>query len=93
MLHVQGLRKAYGDVIALRGVDVDVARGEITCLLGPNGAGKTTLVSIVAGLRRPDAGVVEVDGLDATSRSVEVRRRIGLAPQDLGVYPRRVGAP
>ena len=87
MLHVQGLRKAYGDVIALRGVDVDVARGEITCLLGPNGAGKTTLVSIVAGLRRPDAGVVEVDGLDATSRSVEVRRRIGLAPQDLGVYP------
>ena len=87
MLHVQGLRKAYGDVIALRGVDVDVARGEITCLLGPNGAGKTTLVSIVAGLRRPDAGVVEVDGLDATSRSVEVRQRIGLAPQDLGLYP------
>jgi ABC-2 type transport system ATP-binding protein len=87
MLHVEGLRKAYGDVAALRGVDVDVARGEIVCLLGPNGAGKTTLVSIVAGLRRADAGIVEVDGLDATTRSVDVRRRIGLAPQDLGIYP------
>jgi ABC-2 type transport system ATP-binding protein len=87
MLHTEGLRKAYGDVVALRGVDLDVAPGEIACLLGPNGAGKTTLVSIVAGLRRPDAGVVEVDGLDATARSVEVRRRIGLAPQDLGIYP------
>jgi ABC-2 type transport system ATP-binding protein len=87
MLHTEGLHKAYGDVVALRGVDLDVAPGEIACLLGPNGAGKTTLVSIVAGLRRPDAGVVEVDGLDATARSVEVRRRIGLAPQDLGIYP------
>jgi ABC-type multidrug transport system ATPase subunit len=56
-------------------------------LLGPNGAGKTTLVSIVAGLRKADAGVVEVDGLDARRRSAEVRRRIGLAPQDTGIYP------
>jgi ABC-2 type transport system ATP-binding protein len=87
MLHVEGLHKAYGDIVALRGVDLDVAPGEIVSLLGPNGAGKTTLVSIVAGLRRADAGVVEVDGLDALKRSSEVRRRIGLAPQDLGIYP------
>jgi ABC-2 type transport system ATP-binding protein len=87
VLHVHGLRKAYGDVVALRGVDLDVARGEIVSLLGPNGAGKTTLVSIVAGLRRADAGVVEVDGLDAVKGSAAVRRRIGLAPQDLGIYP------
>ncbi|MBI4259067.1 MAG: ABC transporter ATP-binding protein [Actinobacteria bacterium] len=87
MLHIEGLRKAYGDVVALRGVDLDVAPGEIVSLLGPNGAGKTTLVSIVAGLRRTDAGIVEVDGIDARERSVEVRRRIGLAPQDLGIYP------
>lgn len=87
MLHIEGLHKAYGDLAALRGVDLDVAAGEIVCLLGPNGAGKTTLVSIVAGLRRADAGVVEVDGHDAAERSVEVRRRIGLAPQDLGIYP------
>lgn len=87
MLRVRDLRKAYGDVIALAGVDLDVAHGQIVSLLGPNGAGKTTLVSIVAGLRRADDGVVEVDGLDARARTPEVRRRIGLAPQDLGVYP------
>jgi ABC-2 type transport system ATP-binding protein len=56
-------------------------------LLGPNGAGKTTLVSIVAGLRKADAGTVSVDGLDARHHTVEVRRRIGLAPQELGIYP------
>ncbi|MGH8894290.1 MAG: ABC transporter ATP-binding protein [Actinomycetes bacterium] len=87
MLHIAGLRKSYGDVEALRGVDLDVEAGEIVALLGPNGAGKTTLVSIVAGLRRADDGVVEVDGLDARSRSTQVRRRIGLAPQDTGIYP------
>jgi ABC-2 type transport system ATP-binding protein len=87
VLHIEGLRKAYGDVVALHGVDLDVARGEIVSLLGPNGAGKTTIVSIVAGLRRADAGVVEVDGLNALRRSAEVRWRIGLAPQDLGMYP------
>jgi ABC-type multidrug transport system ATPase subunit len=87
MLHIAGLRKSYGDVTALRGVDLDVAPGEITSLLGPNGAGKTTIVSIVAGLRRADGGVVEVGGLDALARGSEVRRQIGLAPQDLGIYP------
>jgi ABC-2 type transport system ATP-binding protein len=87
VLHISGLRKSYGEIEALRGVDLDAAEGEIVALLGPNGAGKTTLVSIVAGLRRADAGVVEVDGLDARSRSTEVRRRIGLAPQDTGIYP------
>jgi ABC-2 type transport system ATP-binding protein len=87
VLHISGLRKSYGEVTALRGVDLDVAPGEITSLLGPNGAGKTTIVSIVAGLRRADGGVVEVDGIDALARGSEVRRRIGLAPQDLGIYP------
>lgn len=87
MLHVAELRKAYGAEEALRGVDLDVAAGEVVALLGPNGAGKTTLVSIVAGLRRADAGVVEVGGLDALRRSRQVRRLIGLAPQDTGLYP------
>jgi ABC-2 type transport system ATP-binding protein len=87
ILQVEGLRKAYGEVEALRGVDLDVAPGEIVSLLGPNGAGKTTLVSIVAGLRKADAGTVRVDGLNALHHTVDVRRRIGLAPQDLGIYP------
>jgi ABC-2 type transport system ATP-binding protein len=87
MLHIHGLCKAYGRLQALQGVDLDVQAGEIVALLGPNGAGKTTLVSIVAGLRKADSGVVEVDGMDALRRSADVRRRIGLAPQDLGMYP------
>jgi ABC-type multidrug transport system ATPase subunit len=87
MLHIRGLCKAYGDLKALQGVDLDVRAGDVVALLGPNGAGKTTLVSIVAGLRKADSGSVEVDGLDALRRSAEVRARIGLAPQDLGVYP------
>jgi len=87
VLHVAGLRKSYGSEPALRGVDLDVAEGEVVALLGPNGAGKTTLVSIVAGLRRADAGVVEVRGLDATGSSREVRRMLGIAPQETGIYP------
>jgi ABC-2 type transport system ATP-binding protein len=87
VLEIDDLRKSYGDVDALNGVSLDVARGEIVALLGPNGAGKTTLVSIVAGLRRADAGAVTVDGIDALARPKEALRRIGLAPQDLGVFP------
>ncbi len=63
-LLVDGVRKAYGKTVALDGVDLRVEPGTILGLLGPNGAGKTSLVSIVAGLRRPDAGRVEVCGID-----------------------------
>jgi ABC-2 type transport system ATP-binding protein len=87
MLHISGLQKRYGDVTALNGVDLDVAPGEIMALLGPNGAGKTSLVSIVAGLRRADGGTVEVDGIDALRHSARVRRLIGFAPQETGLYP------
>ncbi len=87
MLTVRGLCKSYGDVVALHGVDLDVPRGRIVSLLGPNGAGKTTLVSIVAGLRRADSGTVRVGDVDALAQPRLARRLIGLAPQDLGVYP------
>jgi ABC-2 type transport system ATP-binding protein len=85
-LGIEGLRKAYGDTVALAGVDLRVAPGTVLGLLGPNGAGKTSLVSIVAGLRRPDAGAVEVCGVDAVRRPHEVRRLIGFAPQETGLY-------
>ncbi len=87
MLEVDDLRKSYGDVVALDGVDLSVASGDIVGLLGPNGAGKTTLVSIVAGLRWADGGTVRIDDLDVAAEPYETRRRLGLAPQDLGVYP------
>jgi len=86
VLDVAGVRKAYGDVVALDGVDVTIARGQILGLLGANGAGKTTLVSIVAGLRAPDAGSVHVGGIDVQSDPIAARRLIGIAPQEIGVY-------
>jgi len=87
VLRVSGLRKSYGSVVALAGVDLDVAAGEICCLLGANGAGKTTLVSVITGLRMADDGEVWVNGIDALANSQAVRQHIGFAPQELGVYP------
>ena len=87
MLHITGLRKSYGEREVLLDVDLDAAPGEIVGLLGPNGAGKTTLVSIVAGLRTADQGRVAVDGIDALAHPERARVAIGLAPQDLGIYP------
>jgi ABC-2 type transport system ATP-binding protein len=87
VLEVAGLRKAYGPTVALAGVDLAVAAGEIVGLLGPNGAGKTTLVSIVAGLLRPDAGSVVVGGADALVHPRRASRVLGLAPQETGIYP------
>ena len=87
MLRVGGLHKRYGDTVALDGVDVAIDAGEICGLLGPNGAGKTTLVSIVAGLRSADAGTVTIDGVDALRDGRRARRRLGMVPQDIGIYP------
>jgi len=91
MLEIEGLRKSYGKLRVLLGVDLRVAPGEVCGLIGPNGAGKTTLVSIVAGLRDADAGSVRVAGLDArAARGHErkaIRATIGCAPQELGLYP------
>jgi ABC-2 type transport system ATP-binding protein len=90
-LAIEGLVKSYGSTVALDGVDLAVDAGTVLGLLGPNGAGKTSLVSIVAGLRRPDAGRVEVCGIDVVRAPQPARRLIGLAPQDTGVYlPLRV---
>jgi ABC-2 type transport system ATP-binding protein len=85
-LEVRGVEKSYGGTVALAGVDLAVDAGSIVGLLGPNGAGKTTLISIVAGLRRPDAGAVQVAGIDVTREPKRAQRHIGLAPQDTGVY-------
>jgi ABC-2 type transport system ATP-binding protein len=86
LVSVERLHKRYGQTSAVDGLDLDVARGEIIGLLGPNGAGKTTLMHMIAGVVRPDAGVVRVGALDPAARAT--RRTIGLAPQRLALYPR-----
>jgi ABC-2 type transport system ATP-binding protein len=87
MLEITGLRKAYRGREVLRGVDLSAAPGQVIGLLGANGAGKTTLISIVAGLRSAGAGSVRVAGLDALRNRRRVAAHIGLAPQELGIYP------
>ena len=80
-VRVHELVKNYGPVQAVRGATFDVADGEIFGLLGPNGAGKTSTIECVLGLRRPDAGRVDVAGIDAVRRPAEVKQRIGAALQ------------
>jgi ABC-2 type transport system ATP-binding protein len=83
------LGKSYGGTTALDGVSFEVAAGEVFGLLGPNGAGKTTTLEILEGFRRPDAGHVEVLGVDpaARSTSVRLRERLGIVLQDASIEP------
>ena len=88
MLCVQGLRKRYDKLTAVDGVSFDIERGKIFGLLGPNGAGKTTTISMIAGLLTPTEGEIRVGGKDAVKGGTDVRRMIGVVPQELAIYPR-----
>jgi len=86
-LDVCGLHKSYGDLDALRGIDLRVGQGEFFGLLGPNGAGKSTLISILAGLVRPTGGSASVLGYDVIRQFRDSRRNLGVVPQELVYDP------
>lgn len=86
-LSIQGLVKSYGRVPALRGVDLEVQRGEVFGFLGPNGAGKTTTIRCLLDLIRPDSGEMRVLGLDPAADPVGVRRRVAYLPGELNLEP------
>jgi ABC-2 type transport system ATP-binding protein len=81
-LSIRGLRKAFDDVVAVDGLDLEVMRGECFGLLGPNGAGKTTTIEICEGLTKPDAGTVELLGLNWTKQASALRQKIGVQLQE-----------
>ena len=84
-LRVEGLHKRFGDIVALRGIDLEVPRGQLVGFLGPNGSGKTTTMRGIMGLVAMDAGSVTWDGRPI---SRDDRRHIGYMPQERGLYPR-----
>jgi ABC-2 type transport system ATP-binding protein len=84
---ISGVKKNYGGTVALKGIDLEVRRGEFFGLLGPNGAGKSTLINIIAGLVRAGGGSVAVLGHDTVSDYRNARRSIGVVPQELVFDP------
>src|ERR1700694_5103015 len=88
MIRVEGLRKSFGDVRAVAGVDLRVERGEILVLLGQNGAGKSTTLRCLGGILRPDAGLIELDGLRLPESLDAVRSRLGVVPDQARLYGR-----
>jgi ABC-2 type transport system ATP-binding protein len=86
-ISVRGLTKSYGTFEALRGIDLEVRRGEVLAVLGPNGAGKTTAVEILEGYRERDAGEVTVLGHDPARRERALRARVGIVLQECAVDP------
>src|SRR6266567_1164790 len=91
VLECRGLRRRFGDLVAVDGVGFHIGPGETYGLLGPNGAGKTTSISMIAGLLERDAGEVLVAGEPMTTRSVRAKNAIGYVPQDLAIYPDLTG--
>jgi ABC-2 type transport system ATP-binding protein len=82
----QGVRRTFGDVVAVDSIDLTAPTGEVTALVGPNGAGKTTLLLMLASLLVPDAGTMHVAGHDPVTAPAEVRARIGWMPDAFGTY-------
>ncbi len=86
IIRTEGLRKTYGDLVAVDGVDLTVSRGEIFGILGPNGAGKTTILEMIEGLRKPDEGTIEVAGYDAVKGADKLKRLIGVQLQSTAFF-------
>ena len=85
-IRVRGLRRTFGSVVAVDSVDLDVVDGEFLTLLGPSGSGKTTVLRMIAGFERPDAGTVELDGVDVTN-SPPYARDVNTVFQDYALFP------
>jgi len=86
VVRTQALHKRFGTLVAVAGLDLEIARGEVFGLLGPNGSGKTTTIRMLCGLVLPTSGTAQVAGFDITTDAESVRRRIGYMSQRYGLY-------
>ena len=86
-IHAQGLRRTFGEVVAVDGLDLDVAEGEIFGLVGPDGAGKSTTMRMLTGILTPDTGTAQVAGFDVTRDSEHLKEHVGYMSQRFGLYP------
>ena len=86
IVHAEKLVKSYGDTVAVDGATLNIRRGEIFGLLGPNGAGKTTTIKILSTILTPDSGEARIGGCSVTTQAREVRKMIGLCPQEIALY-------
>ena len=86
-IKINNIHKHFGDLHALKGIDLTIEQGEFFALLGPNGAGKSTLISILAGLIKPSAGAISVMGFDVVSQYQKARQLLGIVPQELVFDP------
>jgi putative spermidine/putrescine transport system ATP-binding protein len=85
-VRLRGIRRAYGEVVAIAGLDLDIAEGEFFTMLGPSGSGKTTTLRVIAGFERPDAGTVELQGADVTGTAPS-QRDLNTVFQDYALFP------
>jgi putative spermidine/putrescine transport system ATP-binding protein len=85
-VRLSGIRRVYGDVVAVAGIDLDIGAGEFFTMLGPSGSGKTTTLRVIAGFERPDAGHVELQGVDVT-RVAPAQRAVNTVFQDYALFP------
>jgi len=91
-IETQGLRRTFGELVAVDGVDLAVPRGTLYGFLGPNGAGKSTTIKCLTGLLRPSGGRMRILGIDPEKDPVAVKRRVGVVPEDLALFDRLTGA-
>ena len=88
---VQGLKKSFGDLTAVAGVDFEMHSGELFGFLGPNGAGKTTTINMLTGLARPDEGSIRIGGIDCSRNPRAAQHMLGVVPDESNLYPELSG--